>query len=152
MRNSLLREYGQLVNVKLARVVTTDEPSQFIYKRTKKQNCGCPNQPQTINEVKPNCLKIFKNQVNYNTKLGQSLYYDVFDDFADTFCELCNKKYTIVETRFQRCQRIELIELKPKLTLDLQTQTSTCWLIDPFIQSVVIGDIINLTAFYYMCP
>jgi len=37
-------------------------------------------------------------------------------------------------------------------TLQLSAAISTCWLVDPFIGMVQVGDVINLTAFYYMCP
>jgi len=39
-----------------------------------------------------------------------------------------------------------------KGVVDLTRQTQTCWLIDPFLGSVAVGDVINLTAFYYMSP
>lgn len=29
---------------------------------------------------------------------------------------------------------------------------STCWLVEPFINTLEVGDVINLTAFYYMSP
>ena len=128
MANSLLREYGQLVNLKLARVVAVNEPSQFMYRRTKTRACSCvvKDQPATVVEVKQNCLKVFKNQVNYSTKLGNSLYYDVFDDFEDTHCALCNCKYTVVETKFARCQKTQIVSLthcQTRGVVDLQRQT-----------------------------
>ncbi len=70
MHNSHLREYGNLVNVKLARVVHINEPCQFMYRRTKLQTCKCVNQPSVVYEQKLNALKIFKNQVNFSTKMG----------------------------------------------------------------------------------
>ena len=39
-----------------------------------------------------------------------------------------------------------------KTTLQLSSNISTCWLVEPFIGMVEVGDVINLTAFYYMCP
>ena len=142
--------------MKLARVISVQEPTQFMYRRVKTRCCGCvvKDQPDTLVEVKQNCLKVFKNQVNYSTKLGTSLYYDVFDDFEDTHCWLCNCKYSVAETKFARCQKTQIVALLPyvKGVVDLTRQTQTCWLIDPFMGSVAVGDVINLTAFYYMSP
>ena len=35
LKNSLLREYGQLLQIKLVRVLNVKEPSTFIYHKTK---------------------------------------------------------------------------------------------------------------------
>ena len=82
LSDSLLREYGQLVQVKLARVVSVFEPSSYLYKTVKRRACNCEikHQGTTITEVNSNMLKIFKNQVNYSTKMGKSLYYDVCEE------------------------------------------------------------------------
>ena len=108
-------------------------------------------------------LKIFKNQVSYATKMGKSLYYDICEDVKDTFCAVCQAKYTVIDTKYAPCQKIEVLALsngkeinggdknsvKP---LQLNASISTCWLVDPFINMVDVGDVINLTAFYYMSP
>ena len=113
LSNALMREYGQLVNIKLTRVASVEEPTQFMQRRTKVRACTCTvkSQPDVKYEVKNNCLKVFKNQVSYTTKLANSLYYEVFDDFADTYCEKCNCKFTVIESKFQRCQKVELVAL-----------------------------------------
>jgi hypothetical protein len=36
--------------------------------------------------------------------------------------------------------------------VNLSQSISTCWLIDPFINRVEVGDMISLTAFYFMTP
>ena len=78
--NPLLREYGQLVNLKLARVVSVFQPASFMSKRYKRKQCACVNSPLFVEDKNDNILKIFKNQVTYSTKMGKSLYYSVNDD------------------------------------------------------------------------
>ena len=78
LSDRLLREYGQLVQVKLARVVSIFEPTSYLYKQIKKQSCTCGLKRDTVVDINANVLKIFKNQVNYSTKMGQSMYYLIF--------------------------------------------------------------------------
>ena len=35
---------------------------------------------------------------------------------------------------------------------NLSTNISTLWLIEPFVNQLEIGDVVNLTAYYYMTP
>lgn len=70
LADKLLREYGQLVQVKLARVVSVFEPSSYLYKQIKKQACNCKIKDSTVIDTNANVLKIFKNQVNYSTKMA----------------------------------------------------------------------------------
>ena len=48
-------------------------------------------------------LKVFKNEVNYSTKMGKSLYYEVCEDKKDTFCDLCYTKFTVVDKKYAPC-------------------------------------------------
>jgi len=144
------------VQLKLARIVSVFEPAAYIYKRTKTRQCACHSSPQTIVEEKNNVLKILKNQANYSTKMGKSLYYEVSDDAKDTFCNFCNCKYAVTDTKYAPCQKVEVLSLDStggkRQTVSLSDNISDCWLIDPFIGMVEVGEVINLTAFYYMCP
>ena len=104
-------------------------------------------------------LKIFKNQVNYSTKLGKSMYYEVCDDNTDTYCDICHSKFTVVDSKYAPCQKVEILALPTKNNrvkevkpVQLRSSISTCWLVEPFINSLEVGDVINLTAFYYMNP
>lgn len=118
-------------------------------------------------DVNNNVLKIFKNQVNYSTKMGQRMYYDVCEDVQDTYCDICHAKFTVVDTKYAACQKAEILALPTVETdgssgenrrpgkskpIQLSASISTCWLVDPFISHLEVGDVISLTAFYYMSP
>ena len=162
LSDKLLREYGQLVQVKLARVVSIFEPTSYLYKQIKKKSCTCNLRNDTVVDVNNNVLKIFKNQVNYSTKMGQKMYYDIYEDVKDTYCDICSAKFTVVETKYAACQKVEILALPAESQnkgyggkakpLQLSSSISTCWLVDPFIGHLEVGDVINLTAFYYMSP
>ena len=62
-------------------------------------------------DTNQNVLKILKNQANYATKMGKSLYYDVCEDVKDTFCQMCNSKFQVVDTKFASCQKAEILAL-----------------------------------------
>lgn len=114
-----------------------------------------------MTDTNANVLKIFKNQVNYSTKMGQKMYYEICEDVKDTYCDICGMKFTVVDTKFAPCQKTEIMAL-PSVTpartsgksrpLQLSASISTCWLVEPFISHLEVGDVINLTAFYYMSP
>lgn len=70
-------------------------------------------QPEYFTETNVNPLKIFKNQVNYSTKMGKSLYYDTVDHKNDIYCTICNQKYIITEKKFAPCQKAEILALSP---------------------------------------
>jgi len=36
--------------------------------------------------------------------------------------------------------------------INLSTNIATLWLIEPFVNQLEIGDVVNLTAYYYMNP
>jgi len=161
LSNTLLREYGQLVQVKLARVVTVFEPTSYLYKQIKRKTCSCLLRDETVIDVNSNVLKIFKNQVNYATKMGQKMYYDICEDVKDTYCDICHAKFAVVDTKYAPCQKTEILALPSTSTSDgqgkskplqLNASISTCWLVDPFIGHLEVGDVVNLTAFYYMSP
>ena len=99
--------------MKLARVVSVFEPSSYLYKTVKRRACKCEvkHQGTTITEVNSNMLKIFKNQVNYSTKLGKSLYYEVCEENKDTFCDICQTKFTVVDQKYAPCQKAEILAL-----------------------------------------
>ena len=84
-----------MIKLKLVRVVNVFSPSMYLYSKTYKSQCSCKNNKDTYiyTERNTNPLKIFKNQVNYMTKLGKSLYYDTVDEKTDEFCDVCNTKY-----------------------------------------------------------
>ena len=109
-----------------------------------------------------NILKIFKNQVNYSTKMGQKMYYDICEDVQDSYCDICHAKFTVVDTKYAACQKAEILALPTQAAentrvgkskpIQLSASISTCWLVDPFINHLEVGDVISLTAFYYMSP
>jgi hypothetical protein len=74
--NSIMRNHGQLVGIKLARVVNVMASSLYLHSKLFLRACACPSSPDTLVEMNSNPLKIFKNQVNYTTKLGRHLYYE----------------------------------------------------------------------------
>ena len=47
---------------------------------------------------------------------------------------------------------LPLSSKKNKQIISLSTNISTLWLIEPFVNQIEIGDVINLTAYYFMCP
>jgi cytochrome c peroxidase len=53
--------------------------------------------PDEVIETSTNPLKIFKNQVNYSTKLGKYLYYDTVSHKNDIYCNQCNQKYVVTD-------------------------------------------------------
>ena len=59
-----------MVQVKLARVVSVFEPTSYLYKQIKRKSCSCNLREDTKVDINANVLKIFKNQVNYSTKMG----------------------------------------------------------------------------------
>jgi hypothetical protein len=102
-------------------------------------------------------LKIFKNQVNYSTKMGKNLYYDVLEESKDSFCTHCNSKYLVTDSKFAPCQKIEILSISQQQhasqqPLNLCDSIATCWLVDPFINMAAVGDVINLTAYYFLSP
>ena len=99
------------MQVKLARVVSVFEPTSYLYKQIKKKSCNCNLKNHTIIDVNANVLKIFKNQVNYSTKMGQKMYYDICEDVKDSYCDICSAKFTVVETKFAACQKTEILAL-----------------------------------------
>lgn len=61
LSNSIMRNHGQLVSIKLVRVVNVF-PSQFyLHMRLFLRSCACQKSPETFVEVNSNPLKIFKN-------------------------------------------------------------------------------------------
>lgn len=61
LANPLLRDYGQLVNLKLARVVSVFDPASYISRISKRRACSCVNAPLFVQDQNDNMLKIFKN-------------------------------------------------------------------------------------------
>lgn len=110
LANPLLREYGQLVNLRLARVVSVFEPASYVAKVSRKRQCACVNSAPFVISKNDNVLKIFKNEVAYSTKMGKSLYYSV-TDALETVCEYCYTKYLTIDTRYEACQKIEVLAL-----------------------------------------
>lgn len=140
-------------------------PTCYILRRLKKRSCCCHLSPPEINEVNTNPLKIFKNFVNYAVPSGKKdLFYSVLGESdgkdqknAKTFCEFCNEKYRTVLSKYAPCQKIEILDFgedtqKKRTLINLSQNISACWLIEPFINSVEVGDMICLTAFYFMTP
>lgn len=100
--------------------------------------------------------------------MGAKMYYDVCEDVTDTFCDICRAKFKIVETKYAACQKTEILSLPStksstkmaqasddpakKKPMQLSASISTCWLTDPFIGHLEVGDVITLTAFYFMSP
>lgn len=107
-----------------------------------------------VEEINNNPLKIFKNFVNYAGPQGKNLYYSVMGEGeGDTFCQFCNEKYKTIKKTFCPCQKIEILDYgQGNSLLNLSQSISACWLIDPFINRVEVGDMICLTAFYFMTP
>ena len=74
----------------------------------------------------------------------------------ETFCQYCNEKYRVVKQNYAPCQKIEILDFGEDLSsrniISLSSNISTCWLIEPFLNQVEVGDMICLTAFYYMTP
>ena len=95
------------------------------------------------------------------------MYYEVCEDVQDTFCDICHAKFTVVDTKYAACQKAEILalptteanesnqegrKLGKSKPIQLSASISTCWLVDPFIGHLEVGDVISLTAFYYMSP
>lgn len=92
--------------------------------------------------------------------MGKSMYYDICDENTDTFCDICHSKFTVVDSKYAPCQKVEILALPTQSNnfnikvkpMQLQSSISTCWLAEPFISTLEVGDVVNLTAFYYMSP
>ena len=95
--NSLLRNHGQLVSLKLARVVNVFQPHYYLYSKLHKRSCSCKSQPETFTQLNQNPLKIFKNQVSFSTKLGKHMYYETVDEKNEVHCDVCQAKYVIAD-------------------------------------------------------
>jgi hypothetical protein len=165
LNNNLLLNHGQLVQIKFARVLSVQQPSCYILRRLKVRACSCHLSPPEINEVNNNPLKIFKNFVSYAAPSGKdSLYYDVVGaggptdgKGGETYCNYCHEKYRVKIEKFAPCQMIEILDFggdlqKKRHVFSLSSSISQCWLVEPFINQVEAGDMICLTAFYYMTP
>ena len=90
LNNQLLANYGQLVQIRFARIVSVFPPSMYIIRRSKKRMCECHLSPEEITEVNNNPLKIFKNFASYAPAAAKgSLQYSVMgevDKDLDSFC------------------------------------------------------------------
>ena len=95
------------------------------------------------------------------------MYYDICEDVKDTYCRVCRTKFNVVDTKYAACQKAEILTLpsgdksqsnfghnhhQKTKPLQLSASISTCWLTDPFIGHLEVGDVITLTAFCYMSP
>jgi len=68
----------------------------------------------------------------------------------------------VIKENFSHCKKIEILEFpelydnkscKSKINIiNLSGSISCCWLLDPFIDKVDVGDMICLTAFYFLMP
>lgn len=127
------------------------------------RSCSCHLSPAEINEVNNNPLKIFKNFVSYAGPGAKgNLYYDVFgqesEKAPETVCVYCNQRYRVKLEKYAPCQMIEILDFgdgvynKKRQLMTLSSNISRCWLIEPFINQVEVGDMICLTAFYFMTP
>ncbi len=156
LSNALLRNHGQLVGLKLARVVNVFPQQVYLRSKLHMRACHCSSSPETYLEVNQNPLKIFKNQVSYSSRLGKHLYYDTVDDNNEVHCEKCQTRYTVKNQKYAPCQKAEVLALdhenSRKSVISLASNISTLWLIEPFVNSLEIGDVVNLTAYYFMCP
>ncbi|CDW78228.1 UNKNOWN [Stylonychia lemnae] len=155
LSNSILRNHGQLIQLKLVRVLNVFQPSLYLYSKLYKRQCKCVHQPEIITEINTNPLKIFKNQVNYSNKMGKHLYYDTLNEDKDITCDDCDTKYTVAEQKYASCQKAEILALcdnQKKKVISLTQNISTLWLIEPFLNSIQIGQVINLTGYYFMFP
>jgi hypothetical protein len=103
--------------------------------------------------VNNNPLKIFKNQVNFSTRLGKHLYYETIDEKNEFHCDHCKARYVVKGQRYAPCQKAEVLPLSGgRKVITLNSNISTLWLIEPFVNLLEIGDVISLTAYYFMCP
>lgn len=156
LTNSTMRNHGQLISIKLARVVNTFPPQFFLHSKLYVRSCRCLGSPEKIVEVNQNPLKIFKNQVNFSSRMGKHLYYDTIDQENERTCDECKTRYLVKNQRYAPCQKAEILSLTrqsgKRQLINLQTNISTLWLIEPFVNQLEIGDVINLTAYYYMNP
>ena len=46
--------------------------------------------------------------------MGKSMYYDVCDDNTDTFCDICHSKFTVIDSKYAPCQKVEILALPTK--------------------------------------
>jgi len=95
--------------------------------------------------------------VNYSSRLGKHLYYETVDETNEVFCDFCKVKYSSQSERYAPCQKVEVLALttnnyKQKSLINLASNISTLWLMEPFVNQLEIGDVVNLTAYYFMCP
>eukprot|EP00347_Sterkiella_histriomuscorum_P018336 403345893 len=153
LSNSVLRNHGQLVQLKLVRVLNIFPVQLYLHSKIHKRVCMCTMQPEIFTQVNTNPLKIFKNQVNYTGKVGKHLYYETVDETNEVHCENCFTKYQVVDQKYSQCQKAEILALNhSKKMINLASNISTLWLIEPFVNFLNIGEVINFTGYYFMCP
>ena len=75
------------------------------------------------------------------------------DENNEVFCDKCNLKYVVADQKFAPCQKAEILALGGiGKIVNLGSNISVMWLIDPFVNALEIGEVINFTAYYFMCP
>jgi hypothetical protein len=91
--------------------------------------------------------------------MGKNSYYETVTDENDRFCEDCKAKYVVKDQKYAPCQKCEVLPLGQSLRatgkshlINLTQSISTLWLIDPFVNYLEIGDVVNMTAYYFMTP
>jgi hypothetical protein len=88
---------------------------------------------------------------------SQSLFYDLGGE-AFTFCPYCNTKYADIDSKHAACQKVEVLQIVPENSGDrsseihLAKNVLTCWLVEPFIGCLSVGDMVNLTGYFYLTP
>jgi len=138
-----------------------------VFRQVKKRSCQCSRSLEFITELNDNPLKTFKNHASSLLKGGpgknqpQSSGLDqrqlsVSEHDEDSFCDFCHTKYNVIKQNYAPCQKIEILDFgapeNHKNMVSLRSNISSCWLIDPFINTANVGDMICLTAFYFLTP
>jgi hypothetical protein len=155
LKSPQLRSHGQLVALKLSRVLSVFPPQFFIQSKTYKRVCDCERSHPFIYKVNDNPMKLFRNNsAGYANCLKSDFYKGILDDDSCEFCPRCNEKYLEVNKTMGNCQKVEILPLaKEKCgTTDLKEKVTTLWLLDPFVNQLEVGEVLYVSGFYFMCP
>lgn len=139
LRSPYMRTHGQLVALKLARVVSVCQPSLYVESKTFKQLCTCVHSPPYVHKANCNPIKIFRNSTSeFNACMKTQYYKNLVSDELEEVCRYCDQKYLEVKKLMAQCQIVEILPLscqKRGLT-SLKDSVYTLWLMEPFVNQL----------------